>query len=71
MYLLFWVPLFRRTAFFVFRTTQADYVAVLHEGRVAESGTYASLMSKDGGVLVELMEGVQKQTTSVGVVTVH
>lgn len=36
---------------------QADSVAVLQDGKVVEVGTYTELMSKEGGLLVNLMEG--------------
>lgn len=36
---------------------QADNVAVLQDGKVVEVGTYAELMSKTGGLLVNLMDG--------------
>lgn len=36
---------------------QADNVAVLQDGKVVEVGTYAELMSKEGGLLLNLMEG--------------
>lgn len=36
---------------------QADNVAVLQDGKVVEVGTYAELMVKEGGLLLNLMEG--------------
>lgn len=48
---------FRLLFYIVDETTQADNVAVLQDGKVVETGSYAELMSKEGGLLVNLMEG--------------
>eukprot|EP00892_Ulva_mutabilis_P008206 jgi/Ulvmu1/5758/UM025_0012.1 len=37
----------------------ADKVVVLRDGRVAEAGTYADLMTRKGGALAEMMQDVQ------------
>lgn len=48
---------FCHLSFFLNRAKQADSVAVLQDGKVVETGTYAELMSKEGRLLVNLMEG--------------
>lgn len=44
---------------YIFR--QADYVAVLQDGEVAESGHYEELMARPDGLLVSLMNGEKLQ----------